>query len=447
MASLQDSDPGHVAAYRLVERLAVGGMGIVYLGESPSGRQVAVKLIRPERAGDPEFRARFRREVEAARLVGGYHTAAVVDADPDANPPWMVTQYISGPSLDARVKRDGPLEPAAVHQLATALAEGLDAIHSHGLVHRDLKPLNIIMANDGPRIIDFGIAKGAGESSDPRLTATGMVIGTPAFLSPEQLDDDSPVGPASDIFSLGSVLAFAASGRAPFNGRNFTSTSYAIVNKPPDLRLIAGPLLDIITACLAKDPARRPTAAILLTHLYRTRSSVYPSAPPHPAGGAVDAMVPENAAVPDRVRPVPATSAIASPVTVAPTSAKPARVRAFVGRSTLVRRASVPRVPTTRFTFPLAAGARAPLAQPPAPQVQVRPARHGWRLLAADAAGRWLASANGDGIITAWLAGSGEAGRPGGPAGPGGPGGPACRCGPGRRGRRCARWRPAPMTC
>ena len=189
MASLQDSDPRHVAAYRLVERLAVGGMGIVYLGESPSGRPVAVKLIRPQLADDPEFRARFRREVKAAQLVGGYHTAAVVEADADANPPWMVTEYVRGPSLQALVDRDGPLDPGAVHQLAAALAEGLHAIHSRDLVHRDLKPLNIIMASDGPRIIDFGIAKVVGTNSDPRLTGTGIVVGTPAFLSPEQLDD------------------------------------------------------------------------------------------------------------------------------------------------------------------------------------------------------------------------------------------------------------------
>ena len=167
MASLQDSDPRHVAAYRLVERLAVGGMGIVYLGESPGGRHVAVKLIRSDLVSDPKFRARFRREVEAARLVSGFHTAAVVDADPDADPPWMVTQYVPGPSLDARVKRDGPLDPAAVHRLAAALAEGLHAIHSRGLIHRDLKPLNIIMADDGPRIIDFGIVKAVERAAIP----------------------------------------------------------------------------------------------------------------------------------------------------------------------------------------------------------------------------------------------------------------------------------------
>ena len=214
MASLQDGDPSHVGAFRLLERLAVGGMGIVYLGESPSERKVAVKLIRPEQAGDPEFRARFRSEIAACRLVSGFHTAAFVDADADADRPWLVTQYVPGPSLDARVRRDGAFGQAAVHQLAAALAEGLDAIHSAGLVHRDLKPANILMADDGPRIIDFGIAKRSRDGSDLGLTATGIVVGTPAFLSPEQLSNDSPVGPASDVFSLGSVLAFAATGRA-----------------------------------------------------------------------------------------------------------------------------------------------------------------------------------------------------------------------------------------
>ncbi len=401
MASLQDSDPRHVAAYRLVERLAVGGMGIVYLGESPSGRLVAVKLIRPDLASDPEFRARFQREVEAARLVSGFHTAAVVDADLDADPPWMVTQYIPGPSLDARVKRDGPLGPAAVHRLAAALAEGLQDIHSRGLVHRDLKPLNIIMADDGPRIIDFGIAKAAGATGDPRLTATGTVVGTPAFLSPEQLDG-SPVGPASDIFSLGSVVAFAAAGRAPFDARTFTATSYAIVNKPSDLRPLTGPLLDIITACLAKDPASRPTASALLTYLSRTRPSASPGPPPRAAADAGEAAVPVAAALPDPARSVPQSPALAIPVPVAQAPARPGLVRAAVRRGALVRRASVRRVPVPR-------PARTPalFPQPVPSRVQVRPARCGWRLVTAGADGRWLASANGDGIITAWLAGSG----------------------------------------
>jgi WD40 repeat protein len=381
MASLQDGDPRQVAAYHLVKRIAVGGMGIVYLGESPSGRQVAVKLIHPDFASDPEFRARFRREVEAARLVGGYHTAAVVDADPDGNPPWMVTQYVPGPPLETSVIRDGPLGPAEVRQLAAALAEGLHAIHSGGLVHRDLKPANIIMAKDGPRIIDFGIAKVVGTVSDPRLTATGIVVGTPAFLSPEQLDG-RPVGPASDIFSLGSVLAFAATGRAPFDVGNFTATSYAIVNKPPDLSPLADPVLDVITGCLAKDPASRPTASGLLSYLYRTRS--LPSASPRQ----------------DPARPAAQEHAHAGYLPGAPGPPKPTSMRAAVRRGPLVRHASVRRVPVAPT-----AGTKALFPQPAPPQV--RPARQGWRLATAGWGGRWLASANGDGVITAWLADSG----------------------------------------
>jgi WD40 repeat protein len=398
MASLQDSDPRHVAAYRLVERLAVGGMGIVYLGESPSGRRVAVKLIHPDLATDPEFRVRFRREVEAARLVGGFHTAAVVDADPDANPPWMATQYVPGPSLHISVRRDGPLGQADVHRLAAALAEGLHAIHSRGLVHRDIKPLNIIMADDGPRIIDFGIVKAAGAVSDPRLTATGIVMGTPAFLSPEQLDG-SPVGPASDIFSLGSVIAFAASGRAPFDAGNFTATSYAIVNKSPGLPSLAGPMLDVINRCLAKNPADRPTASDLLTYLYKTRPLPSDDAQFRATDGSGDSPAPMAAAL-DPARSPPRDRAPACCAPGGLTPAKPAPMRAAVRRGSLVRRASVPRVPVVHSAW---AQGRYQQSAPP----QVRPARQGWRLVSAGGGGRWLASANGDGVITVWLAESG----------------------------------------
>ncbi|MGD0699673.1 MAG: protein kinase [Trebonia sp.] len=408
MASLQHSDPRHVGAYRLIERLAVGGMGIVYLGESQSGRKVAVKLIRLEQAGEPEFRARFRSEIAACRLVSGFHTAAFIDADPDADRPWMVTQYVPGPSLDAKVSRDGALAPAAVHQLAAALAEGLDAIHSAGLVHRDLKPGNIIMADDGPRIIDFGIAKRTGDSGDLRLTATGMVVGTPAFLSPEQLGNDGAVGPASDIFSLGSVLAFAATGRAPFDVGDLSATIYAVVNRPPNLRLAAGPLLDIVTACLAKDPARRPTAAALLTYLYRTRSSLFPD--PGVSGNDSDGLtvVPVAAAAPDQSRPLPRNPALAGSEAAARTPAEPAPVRAYVRRGALTRRSPAAHVPGPPVPVSAAAGTAADLPQAMPSPVQVRPARHGWRLVACGATGRWLASANGDGIITSWLAAPGQ---------------------------------------
>ena len=184
-------------------------MGQVYLGVSPSGRRVAVKLIHPVHAGTEHFRERFAREIEAARRVGGFHTAPVVDADPHAETPWMVTAYIDGPSLEEAVARHGPLPPGQVRALGAGLAEGLTAIHAHGLVHRDLKPGNVIMAGDGPRIIDFGIARAIGAST---LTTAGSVVGTVAYMSPEQVRGD-PVLPASDVFSLGSVLAFAATGR------------------------------------------------------------------------------------------------------------------------------------------------------------------------------------------------------------------------------------------
>ena len=202
MDALRAGDPRQVGVYRLVSRLGDGGMGQVFLGISPGGRPVAVKVIRPELTADPEFQRRFAREVDAARRVGGFHTAPVVDADPYDNPPWMVTAYIAGPSLQAVVVGGGPLDPVSVSRLGAALTEGLGAIHGSGLVHRDLKPANIIMADDGPRIIDFGIAQAVGATA---LTTPGTVIGTYAFMSPEQIRADTAT-PESDVFCLGCVL-------------------------------------------------------------------------------------------------------------------------------------------------------------------------------------------------------------------------------------------------
>src|SRR5579862_6918639 len=206
MEGLQRDDPASVGGYRLLGRLGTGGMGQVFLGMSPSGRRVAVKLIHPVLAGTEHFRERFAREIETARRVGGFHTAPVVDADPHADPPWMVTAYIDGPSLEEAVGRYGPLAPERVRALGAGLAEGLAAIHAHGLVHRDLKPGNVIMAGDGPRIIDFGIAR-AVDGTGTGLTSTGAVVGTFSYMSPEQVRGDS-VRHASDVFSLGCVLAF-----------------------------------------------------------------------------------------------------------------------------------------------------------------------------------------------------------------------------------------------
>jgi serine/threonine protein kinase len=257
---LQVGDPSYVGVYRLTGRLGAGGMGRVFLGVSPGGRTVAVKLMLPEHAADSGFRQRFAREVAAARQVGGFHTATVVDADPAADPPWMVTAYIPGPSLEEVVRSAGPLDPAALRALGAGLAEGLGAVHAAGLIHRDLKPGNVIMAEDGPRIIDFGIARAV---DTPSQTSSGVLIGTFSFMSPEQVRGER-LGPESDVFSLGSVLAYAATGHGPFDAAALPAIIYRIAVEPPDLGSLSGPLQGVISACLAKNPADRPPLDQLL---------------------------------------------------------------------------------------------------------------------------------------------------------------------------------------
>lgn len=263
MGPLQAGDPRKVGPYRLQERLGGGGMGQVFLGRSPGGRLVAVKLVRPELAANPQFRRRFALEVKAARQVGGFYTAQVVDADPNANPPWLVTAYIPGPSLHEAVERHGPLPAKAINVLGAGLAEGLAAIHTCNLVHRDLKPGNVILASDGPRVIDFGIARALDDTS--HITSSS-VLGTPGFMSPEQVRGDK-VGPPSDVFSMGSVLAFAATGRSPFGTGRIEAVLYRIVHDDPDLAGLTGLLGGLVTACLAKEPDHRPSVADLLDHL------------------------------------------------------------------------------------------------------------------------------------------------------------------------------------
>ena len=261
MEGLQRGDPSSVGGYRLLGRLGSGGMGQVFLGVSPSGRRVAVKLIHPVHAGQEHFRERFAREIEAARRVGGFHTAPVVDADPRADPPWMVTAYIDGPSLEEAVRRQGPLPPGRVRALGAGLAEGLAAIHAHGLIHRDLKPGNVIMAEDGPRIIDFGIARSVDSTG---LTSTGAVIGTFSYMSPEQIRSDMAT-PSMDVFSLGCVLAFAVTGRPPFGSDTAAAIMFRIVGQPPDLAGVADAgVRDLIEGCLAKSPEDRLTVPAIL---------------------------------------------------------------------------------------------------------------------------------------------------------------------------------------
>ncbi|MEV6263942.1 serine/threonine-protein kinase [Streptomyces sp. NPDC051784] len=263
MEDLRAEDPLEVGPYRLLKRLGGGGMGQVYLAHSRGGRLVAVKVVRAEYAADPEFRRRFAREVEAARRVGGFYTAHVVDADTGADPPWLASAYVPGPSLEAAVRRRGPLPEGALGRLVSGLAEGLVAVHERELVHRDLKPGNVLLAADGPRLIDFGIAQAAQET---RLTGAGLAIGTPGFMAPEYVVAGE-AGPAADVFALGAVLAYAATGRAPFGTSAPHVVNYRAVHEEPDLTGVPAGLAGLAAQCLAKDPAARPTPTRILDEM------------------------------------------------------------------------------------------------------------------------------------------------------------------------------------
>ncbi|MGP3967157.1 serine/threonine-protein kinase [Streptomyces sp. 6N223] len=262
MEPLTPDDPPAIGAYRLLGRLGRGGMGRVYLGRSAGGRTVAVKVVHKQFAADERFRARFAREVAAARLVGGAWTAPVLDADPEAELPWVATGYVAGPDLQQAVADHGPLPEQGVRALAAGLAEALAAVHARGLVHRDVKPSNVLLALDGPRLIDFGVAR-AGDASAV-LTATGVAVGSPGYMAPEQImGGGGEVGPAGDVFACGAVLAYAASGRAPFPGDSAAQLLYRVVHEEPELDGVPGGLRPLIAACLEKDPARRPTPAAI----------------------------------------------------------------------------------------------------------------------------------------------------------------------------------------
>ncbi len=263
MEELQAGDPPQVGPYLLLGRLGAGGMGQVFLGRSPGGRLVAVKVIRAELAADPGFRARFAREVAVARRVSGVFTAPVVDADPTAPLPWLVTGFVNGVSLAEAVDEHGPLPVASVLALAAGLAEGLAAVHAAGVVHRDLKPSNVLLAADGPRVIDFGVSRAVDAT---QLTRTGMAIGSPAYMSPEQAEAGA-VESASDVFSLGAVLVFAATGEGPFGPGAPTAVMYRVVHGTPRLDRLPGPVRPLAERCLAKDPRQRPTAAQFLAEL------------------------------------------------------------------------------------------------------------------------------------------------------------------------------------
>ncbi|MEV4340025.1 serine/threonine-protein kinase [Streptomyces sp. NPDC049590] len=262
--------PEYAGHYRLESCLGSGGMGVVHLARSTSGMRLAVKVVHAEFARDPEFRGRFRQEVAAARRVSGAFTAPVVDADPEADRPWMATLYIPGPTLSEHVKRSGPMAPEQLRRLMAGLAEALRDIHRVGVVHRDLKPGNVLLAEDGPKVIDFGISR----PKDSELrTETGKLIGTPPFMAPEQFRRPREVGPAADVFALGSVMVHAATGRGPFDSDSPYVVAYQVVHNEPDLTGVPVGLAPLVRRCLAKEPADRPTPDELMRELRSVAAS------------------------------------------------------------------------------------------------------------------------------------------------------------------------------
>ena len=257
-------DPDQIGPYALIGRLGAGAMGQVYLGRSTAGRLVAVKTIKIDLAEEPGFRIRFAREVAAARRVSGVFTAAVVAANPEAEMPWLATAYVPAPSLSRLVRVCGPLPVPTVRWLAAGCAEALESIHLAGLVHRDLKPSNVLVAPDGPRVIDFGVARAAERI---QLTVTRGAVGTPAYMAPEQARDSQHASLASDVYSLGATLLFAATGHGPYQGETVMDVLVKLATEPPDLAGLPPDLASLVMACLERSPRMRPTSAALLAGL------------------------------------------------------------------------------------------------------------------------------------------------------------------------------------
>ncbi len=325
MEPLTSDDPREVAGYRLSARLGAGGMGLVYLAFTPSGRPVAFKVVRPELADDQEFRNRFRHEVEAARRVHGAYTAQVLDADPAGERPWLATEYVPGPSLLQAVREHGPLPEQTMFLLLAGVAKALQAIHSAGVVHRDLKPSNVLLAPAGPRVIDFGIARAIEATA---LTRSGMRVGSPQFMAPEQVAG-LPVSPAIDVFALGALAAYAALGRSPFGAGNDAAILYRVLHAVPDLGGCPADLRTLIERCLAKQAAARPALAEIISFC-RARTAR--------AGQAAQSWLPPAMAATVRAAPAlppPAPPAPAPPAPGVPAPGVPAPASATVSAPAL----------------------------------------------------------------------------------------------------------------
>ncbi|MFF5110998.1 protein kinase [Streptosporangium sp. NPDC000509] len=298
-APLIEGDPPRLGPFELIGRLGEGGQGVVYLGRGPEGEQVAVKLLHHGLVGDPEARARFLREVSVAQRVARFCTAAVLHADLAGSRPYIVSEYVPGPSLRLLVDREGPRRGASLERLAVSTATALSAIHRAGILHRDFKPANVLMGPEGPVVIDFGIARAL---DAPGMTATGVAMGTPSYLAPEQLGPGE-VTPAADVFAWGVTMVFAATGSPAFGQDSIAIVINRILNAQPELGTLEGPLRDLVAACLSKDPASRPTAEQLVSHLMGaapTGPVPHPAALPHlgPAPGATPPTNPGVAPAP-----------------------------------------------------------------------------------------------------------------------------------------------------
>jgi hypothetical protein len=327
--SLASGDPDQVAGYQLRGRLGAGGMGVVYLALTASGQPVALKVLRPDLGDEPAFRARFRQEVDAARRVSGPFTAPVLDADPEASPPWLATAYVPGPSLQEAVAAAGPLPAPTALRLVIGVAEALTAIHAAGVVHRDLKPSNVLLASDGPRVIDFGIARAM--EAVAAVTKTGARLGSPPYMAPEQASAGA-VTPAADVWALGALACFAATGRAPFGeGGGEAAVMYRVLERDPDLGGCPPELTGVIWACLAKEPSARPSLAQVTEWCRAELSAAAPGSsgpgpagswlPPAVAAGLAGYAVPGPDFAPglhDAPTPMPGTLPAAEPATPGP---------------------------------------------------------------------------------------------------------------------------------
>ena len=352
---LGGADPRQLGKFAVLGVLGEGGMGRVFLGRSPGGWAVAIKVIHAGLAADPAFRARFAHEVATARAVGGIYTASVVDADTAAERPWLAVEYVAGPSLAEAVTAGGPLPLRAVLRLGLGLAEALQAIHAAGVVHRDLKPSNVLLAADGPRVIDFGIARAAEHSS---LTRTGTIVGSAGFMAPEQITGGE-MGPAADVFALGAVLTFAASGQGPFGEGRTEALVYRVVYADPTLDGVPDPVREIVARCLAKDPRYRPAPGGVIAALAAT---------PATGPGAGEGWLPEPVERLIGLSQVAGTAAgTASPAPVPTVSPEP-MPRALVDDSAIPTRTSLgtgqagttPQVPSAPYYAPVPSGPPGP---------------------------------------------------------------------------------------